>query len=158
MIKKQKLRWLNNGTAPFLSKEIQSHDVFDFMLDELKRADKVVISSFAITEAYIRRLIKNSKRIGHVTLFIDVTIGTRNPRLTAYASMNVNELYLLNNHSKTIYMHVAGKELLAIMSNNATNNHRYESGIVFSDPDIIAQFVKQYDTMKAESCDYDNHG
>jgi hypothetical protein len=158
MIKKQKLRWLNSGTAPFLSKEIQSHDVFDFMLNELKRADKVVISSFAITEAYIRRLIKNSKRIGHVTLFLDVTIGTRNPRLTAYASMNVNELYLLNNHSKTIYMYSQEKELLAVMSNNATNNHRFESGIVFSEPEIIKQFVQQYELMKAESCEYDQHG
>ena len=156
MTKKQKLRWLSNGTAPYLSKEIQSHDVFDFMLNEIKRADTVVISSFAITEAYIRRLIKNSDRIGHVTLFLDVTIGTRNPRLTGYASMNVNELYLLNNHSKTIYMSGSGKELLAVMSNNATNNHRYESGIVFSEPEIIAQFVQQYKTMKAESCDYDN--
>jgi len=152
---KQKLRWLSNGTAPYLSKEIQSHDVFDFMLNEIKRADTVVISSFAITEAYIRRLIKNSDRIGHVTLFLDVTIGTRNPRLTGYASMNVNDLYLLNNHSKTIYMKGSGKELLAVMSNNATNNHRYESGIVFSEPEIIAQFTHQYKTMKAECIDYD---
>jgi len=158
MSKNQKLRWLNNGTAPFLSKEIQSHDVFDFMLNELERADTVVVSSFAITEAYIRRLIKNSNRIGSITLFLDVTIGTRNPRLTAYASMNVSELYLLNNHSKTIYMSGSGKELLAVMSNNATNNHRYESGIVFSDQEIIRQFVHQYETMKAESCDYDNPG
>lgn len=158
MSKNQKLRWLNNGTAPFLSKEIQSHDVFDFMLNELKRADTVVISSFAITEAYVRRLIKNRNKITWITLFLDVTIGTRNPRLTAYASMNVNELYLLNNHSKTIYMSGSGKELLAVISNNATNNHRYESGIVFSDPEIIRQFVKQYDNMKAESCDYDNPG
>lgn len=152
---KQKLRWLSNGTAPFLSKEIQSHDVFDFMLNEIERADTVVISSFAITEAYIRRLIKNSYRIGHVSLFLDVTIGTRNPRLTGYAAMNVDELYLLNNHSKTIYMHGSEKELLAVMSNNATNNHRYESGIVFSDQEIIRQFVLQYNTMKAEGIDYD---
>lgn len=158
MAKKPKLRWLNNGTAPFLSKEIQSHDVFDFMLNELKRADTVVISSFAITEAYVRRLINNRRRIGSITLFLDVTIGTRNPRLTAYASMNVDELYLLNNHSKTIYMSGSGKSLLAVMSNNATNNHRYESGIVFSDLEIIVQFVEQYETMKAESYDYDNCG
>jgi hypothetical protein len=44
------------------------------------------------------------------------------------------------------------------MSNNATNNHRFESGIVFSEPEIIKQFVQQYELMKAESCEYDQHG
>ena len=149
-----KLTWVN-GLAPFLSKHIQSHDVFDFVLDECKRADRMVISSFAITEAYVRRIIRNRHRIDHLTLYLDFTIASRNPRMTMYAAKNVDELYLTNNHSKTIYISGNGKEYLAVMSNNATNNHRYESGLVCSSREVIDHFQEQFNQMKNDSVKWD---
>jgi hypothetical protein len=150
----KKLTWVN-GLAPFLSKQIQSHDVFDFLLDECGRADKMDISSFAITESYVRRIIRNRDRIGHLTLFLDFTIASRSPRMTMYAAKNVDELYLTNNHSKTIYITGQGREYLAVMSNNATNNHRYESGLVCSSPEVICHFLEQYRQMKNDSVKWD---
>jgi hypothetical protein len=34
------------------------------------------------------------------------------------------------------------------MSNNATNNHRYESGIILSDSVFIAEFLEQIKAME----------
>lgn len=150
----KKLTWVN-GLAPFLSKQVQSHDVFDFLLDECERADKMVISSFAITEAFVRRIIRNRHRIDHLTLYLDFTIASRNPRMTMYAAQNVDELYLTNNHSKTIYIAGNGKEYLAVMSNNATNNHRYESGLVCSYTDVIDHFQAQFSQMRKDSVKWD---
>ena len=111
----------------------------------------MVISSFAITEAYIRRIIRNRNRIGHITLFLDFTIATRNPRLTFFASSNVDELYLTNNHSKLIYVSGDNISRLALMSNNATNNHRFESGVILSNPNIVKYFADQITEMKNDS-------
>ena len=146
--------WVN-GLAPFLSKQIQSHDVFDFLLNECGGADKMIISSFAITEAYVRRIIRNRHRIGHLTLYLDFTIASRNPRMTMYTAKNVDELYLTNNHSKTIYISGNGKEYMAVMSNNATNNHRYESGLVCSSREVIDYFQEQLKQMKNDSVKWD---
>jgi hypothetical protein len=150
MASSTKLNWVN-GIAPFLSNQVQFQDVFDFMLDECGRADKMVISSFAITEALVRRIIRNRHRIDHLALFLDFTVASRSPRMTMYTSKNVDELYLTNNHSKTIYISGNGKEYLAVMSNNATNNHRYESGLVISFEKVISHFREQYTQMKNDS-------
>lgn len=95
--------------------------------------DRMVISSFAITEAYIRRIIRNRENIRHITLILDFTIASRNTQVSLFAARNVDELYLVNNHSKIIYVESGDRKMAAIMSNNATNNHRYESGIIIQD-------------------------
>lgn len=143
--------WSDPQTAFFLSKQVASHHVFDFIINEMKRAETMVISSFAITDQYVRRLIRNQDSISRITLFLDFTIASRNARVTQFAALNVAELFLTNNHSKTIYAKNAGTEMLAVMSNNATNNLRYESGIIFRDHDLIPQFLTQYETMKTDS-------
>ena len=148
---KNQISWANNNVAFFLSKNVASHHIFDFIIDEMKRADNMIISSFAITDQYVRRLIRNQERISRITLFLDFTIASRNARVTQFAALNVAELFLTNNHSKTIYEKNANTEMLAVMSNNATNNLRYESGIIFRDHDLIPQFLTQYETMQSDS-------
>ena len=143
--------WSDSQTAFFLSNQVASHHVFDFIINEMKSADIMIISSFAITDQYVRRLIRNSGRISRITLFLDFTIASRNPRVTQFAASNVTELFLTNNHSKTIYAKNADTEMLAVISNNATNNLRYESGIIFRNHNLIAGFKNQYETMKSDS-------
>ena len=146
------LSW-NNDIAVKLSQDVQSHDVFDFILDKCERADKMIIGSFAMNEAYVRRLIKNRQRISSVEVFLDLTVADRSPANTIYISENVDALYLTNNHSKFIYCR--GKvEMLAVMSNNATNNHRYEFQVIIRDRLAIADFLQQYEQMKSESLHY----
>ncbi len=137
-----------NGTGYYLSEQVQSHDVFDCLLEKCGRADTIIVSSFAITEAYVRRIIRHRQRIGEISLFLDFTIASRNPRITLYAARNVDRLYLANNHSKFIYASGSGVQYLAVMSNNATNNHRYEAGIILSDQVFITEFLTQIEVMK----------
>lgn len=146
------LSW-NNDIAVKLSQDVQSHDVFDYILDECERADKMIIGSFAMNEAYVRRIIRNRERISSIEVFLDLTVADRSPSNTIYVSENVDALYLTNNHSKFIYC--SGEcEMLAVMSNNATNNHRFEFQVFIQDPDVISNFLQQYELMKAESLRY----
>ena len=148
------LSW-NNDIAVRLSQDVQSHDVFDYILDACERADKMIIGSFAMNEAYVRRIIRNRERISSIEVFLDLTVADRSPSNTIYVSENVDVLYLVNNHSKFIYCR-GEKEMLAVMSNNATNNHRFEFQVVIRDVEIIADFLRQYELMKAESLYYDS--
>lgn len=146
----------SNGFALFLNQQVQSHHVFDTLLNKVKRADKMIISSFAVTEAYVRRIIKNRYRINQLTMFLDFTIASRNMGITCFAGSNVDELYLVNNHSKTIWVQSDdGAQYLAVMSNNATNNHRFECGFICSDPEIINLYLSQLEQMKLESVLFD---
>lgn len=146
------LSW-NNDIAVKLSQDVQSHNVFDYILDECERADKLIIGSFAMNEAYVRRIIRNRERISSIEVFLDFTVADRSPSNTIYVSENVDALYLTNNHSKFIYCR--GKfEMLALMSNNATNNHRFEFQVIIRDKFVIDDFLQQYETMKAESFRY----
>ena len=146
------LSW-NNDIAVKLSQDVQSHDIFDFILDECERADKMIIGSFAMNEAYVRRIIRNRSRISSIEVFLDLTVADRSPSNTIYVSENVDALYLTNNHSKFIYCR-GEKEMLAVMSNNATNNHRYEFQVIIRHRETIADFLQQYETMKNQSLRY----
>jgi hypothetical protein len=150
-MKPNQIIWSDPQTAFFLSNQVASHHVFDFIINEMKSADSMIISSFAITDQYVRRLIRNSGRISRITLFLDFTIASRNARVTQFAASNVAELFLTNNHSKTIYAKNNDTEMLAVISNNATNNLRYESGIIFRNHPIIPQFLQQFETMQTDS-------
>lgn len=138
----------HEGFAMYLNQQVQSHQVFDFMLDKMGGADSMTISSFAITEAYIRRIIRNRHRIKQVDLILDFTIASRNTTIMLYAAKNVDRVYLVNNHSKIIYLRKDEKEAVAIMSNNATNNHRYEAGVITSHPGIVESFRIEIEKLK----------
>lgn len=145
---KNQISWANNQVGFYLSPVVQSHHVFDLMLHEIERADETIMSSFAITESYVRRIIRNRKHLGKVILFLDFTVASRNPVNTNFAALNVDELLLTKNHSKTIYMRSKSAEMLAIMSNNATNNQRFESGVIFKDHPAIRLYLDQVQIMK----------
>ena len=143
-----------NGIGFYCSQDIQSHDVFDHLLEKMGGADYMLISSFAITEAYIRRIIRNRDIIKNIELILDFTIATRNPRIVMYADHNVDGVFLANNHSKVIYVEKGGKSMVAVMSNNATNNYRFESGIIITDDLVARKFVEQINEMKGRSIRY----
>jgi hypothetical protein len=145
---KNQIFWADDQVAFFLSEKIQSHHVFDLMLDTLERADETIVSSFAITENYVRRIIRSRDRLKHIILFLDFTVASRNPANTEFASRNVDRVLLTANHSKTIYMRKGRDQMLAIMSNNATSNQRYESGCIFKNHPVIAIYLQQIAIMK----------
>lgn len=144
------LNWIDAHTAVYLTNNIQAHHIFDYMLEELTGDLKIIVSSFAITEPWVRRLIRNRDRIIHITLFLDFTVASRKPKNTDYTSMNVDELWLTNNHSKTIFMDNGSDRILSMMSNNATNNRRYESGVLFKNHKAIELYLQFVEQMKTD--------
>ena len=143
---------VREDTLVYVSNRINSHDIFDYLIDKCEGADRLFVSSFAISETYIRRFIKNRYRINHRTLLLDFTVGTRQSRNTYFASKNVDELYLTNNHSKIILIE---NKAVAIMSNNATDNSRFESGLVSFNTELISEYSNLVELMKNSSKLYD---
>lgn len=144
------IHWVDAKTAVYLTNNIQAHHIFDFMLEELTGNLKIIVSSFAITEPWVRRLIRSRDRVLHITLFLDFTVASRKPKNTDYTSRNVDELWLTNNHSKTIFMENGADKILSLMSNNATNNRRYESGVLFKNHPAIELYQQKIEEMKLD--------
>lgn len=144
------IHWISEQVGIYLSNNIQAHHIFDYMYNELSADAKLILSSFAITEPWVRRLIRSRDRISHITLFLDFTVASRKPRNTDYVARNVDQLYLTNNHSKTIFMDDGRTRILSLMSNNATNNKRYESGVLFKNNPCIDLYLQDIEKMKLE--------
>lgn len=144
------IEWIDKNIGLYLSQDIQAHHIFDYMLQELTGDLKIIVSSFAITEPWVRRLIRSRDRVNHIALFLDYTVASRKPRNTDYAARNVDELFLTNNHSKTICMDNGSDMILAMMSNNATNNRRFESGVLFRNHKAIELYLNYIELMKLE--------
>jgi len=140
LLPQNQIYWSNDQTAFYLSQVVQSHHVFDLMLNTIERADELIVSSFAITETFIRRLVYARNRIKQITLILDFTIASRNPAMICFAAEHADRLLLTNNHSKTIYLRDSRLEMLAVMSNNATNNQRFESGIILKNHPVIGLY------------------
>jgi len=96
-------------------------------------------------------MIRHRQLLGDITLFLDFTVASRNPSNTTFAALNVDRVLLTNNHSKTMYMRSGTNEMLAVMSNNATNNQRYESGTIFKNHPAIKIYKTQLEAMKQHS-------
>ncbi len=124
-----KIAWLDDEFAPFLDK-VQSHHVFDFCLANIEYADETIISSFAINEAFVRRLVRNRNQLGKLSIIWDSTMATRNPKILLFLANNVDAIYLVANHSKMISMKRSDKHIVSVSSINTTGNYRYEGGLI----------------------------
>ncbi len=151
-----KIEWLCDGFAPFLDK-VQSHHVFDFCLNYVERADETIISSFAINEGFVRRLIKNRVRLGNLTVIWDSNMAVQNIGKLLFAAKNTDALLLANNHSKVIYMANSQKQCVAVSSVNTTGNYRYEGGLVTSDAALVGFYKHKLDNIKATSKPWTNY-
>lgn len=145
-----KISWLKDGFAPFLDK-VQSHHVFNFCLDYVERADECIISSFAINEGFVRRLIKNRDRLGNLTVIWDSNMAIQNIGKLLFAAKNTDSLYLANNHSKVLYMANAEKQCVAVSSVNTTGNYRYEGGFITTDSDLVNFYKSKIDNLILDS-------
>ncbi len=151
-----KIDWLNDGFAPFLDK-VQSHHVFDFCLNYVGRADETIISSFAINEGFVRRLIKNRVRLGNLTVIWDSNMAVQNIGKLLFAAKNTDALLLANNHSKVIYMANSNKQCVAVSSVNTTGNYRYEGGFITTDADLVKFYKLKLENIIDESNPWTNY-
>lgn len=139
---KEKIQWLTDDFAPFLD-TVQSHHVFDFCLRDVDYANETIISSFAINEAFVRRLVKNRKRLGRLIIIWDTTMATRNISTLLFLNKQADAIYLTPNHSKIISMQCDSKNVVAVSSVNTTGNYRVEGGLVTSESSLVHFYHSQ---------------
>lgn len=137
-----KISWIDDDFAPFLSK-VQSHHVFDFCLEHIACAEETIISSFAINEAFVKRLIKHRKRLGKISVIWDSTLATRNIKTLLLLDKHVNTINLIGNHSKMISMRSDHQHVVAVSSVNTTGNYRYEGGLITSQATLTNYYHTQ---------------
>jgi membrane-bound acyltransferase YfiQ involved in biofilm formation len=74
------------------------------LLCNVDRADKLTICSFAVAEAFARKLLKQQAKIAHLTLLLDFTIAKRHRNNLLFLSNIANEIYLCNTHAKLVLL------------------------------------------------------
>lgn len=118
------------------------------MLDRAGRADELTVCSFAMSEGFARRLVRERRRIGKLIVILDFTIATRKRAQMLFFTTVADELYLCNTHAKLIFVESECYTGVCALSANATMNYRYECGIVSDELTVIEQARQNLETMK----------
>jgi hypothetical protein len=146
MASSKKIIELDSETAVYLEKGIESHDVLTYLMSRIGNADKLFISSFAVSDYFCRRLLDYRDRIKEITVLLDFTISSRKKANTIFLSSIADHVYLTKNHSKIISI-TGNQQAIAIMSNNCTENHRLESGFISFNNQIVNTYQKKIITQ-----------
>ena len=121
------------------------------MLTKAGRADELTICSFAMAEAFARRLLQVRSKIGRLVIVLDFTIAQRHRRTLLFLHEVADEIYLCNTHAKMILVESADYTAAALMSANATMNYRYECGYITTQIYDIIDIKRQLEEMKANA-------
>lgn len=132
---------LDSQTAVYFSRNVESHDVLTYIMSRIGKADKLFISSFAVSDNFNRKIANIRKDVGELIVLLDFTIATRKKANTIFIANMSDQLFLTRNHSKVIAS-LGSQKAIAIISNNATENHRVESGFISFNPDFVNAYEK----------------
>ena len=141
------IKILPSSTIPYFSKgNIQLHHILLDVLKQVGEAD-VFISSFTISEEFIRKLYKLKQQgiIKSLTLLIDLRSSKKTLHLSYFLSKVADEVYLANNHSKIILVKNKDHKVSIVTSQNQTRGNRYEAGMVCTDESVYDFYQKNID-------------
>lgn len=88
----------------------------------------VVIASYAVTEEWLRRLVKlkEEKKIQKITIILDRIVILRHRSKLLMLQKICDVIALSDSHAKLFYVETENHKAAAITSANATNNYRNE--------------------------------
>jgi hypothetical protein len=129
-------------------KKTDAWSILNTLLAKVERADKLIICSFAIAEAFARKLLRERNKIEHLTLILDFTIAKRHRSNLLFLEQVADEIYLCNTHAKLVLLESKDLSGVAVMSANATMNLRYECGFISTDKNHINAIKNDLETMK----------
>lgn len=118
-------------------KKTDAWSIVNTLLGKVDRADKLIICSFAIAEAFARKLLRERSKIAHLTLILDFTIAKRHRSNLLFLEQVADQIYLCNTHAKLVLLESKDLSGVAVMSANATMNLRYECGFISTDKNHI---------------------
>lgn len=119
------------------------HDLLEYLLS-ITGKSVVLISSYSIGEASVREFLrlKESGQITTLKCMLDFSVKSQKSGLLFFASNVADEIRLAANHSKLILIMGVDIQFTVITSANFTDNPRYETGVINSNP----QLYKFYET------------
>ncbi|MDR1984088.1 MAG: hypothetical protein LBQ28_04625 [Prevotellaceae bacterium] len=122
--------------------------IVNTLISKVERADKLTICSFAVAEAFARKLLRERSKIKHLTLMLDFTIAKRHRSNLLFLEQVADEIYLCNTHAKLVLLESPDVSGVAVMSANATMNLRYECGFISYEKNLIDTVINDLNNMK----------
>ena len=120
-----------------LSDRIQLADVLRWILEQTGCAD-VAITSFSISEEFLRRLVylKREGLVKSLNIVLDHKATNKTMMLWPMIRQVVEKCYLAENHSKILLVGGKSMKVTVITSQNLTRGNRYESIYITTDSGI----------------------
>lgn len=122
-----------------------SFGILEGMLEHLPDGADVFVCSYAVTDAWLRRLqaLRVSGRIRRVGFLLDFDVMSRHRGMLAQLHSVSDEVYLAQTHAKMIIARSRDRCIAAVMSANATQNYRTEVYYVTDRPIETASLGQQ---------------
>lgn len=140
-----------------LSDRIQLADVLKWILAQTGKAD-VTITSFSISEEFLRRLVylKHDGLVKSLNIVLDHKATNKTMMLWQMIRQVVEKCYLAENHSKILL--VGGKEMkvAVITSQNLTRGNRYESIYITTDGSLYDYMSSRVAELITKSIPFDD--
>ena len=135
------------ATAPtqvWFDNRLQLHHVLEHCLVDIGGAADVVITTFSISEEFIRKMFVLKKRnlIRKATLVADRKAMRKLLNLLHFVNNTFDEVYLCDTHAKVLLLTTATHQVSITTSQNQTRGNRYEAGIISTDPSIYAYYTE----------------
>lgn len=139
-----------NDRRLFLRKT-SAWDVVGMLLDNAKRAEALTLCSFAMAEAFARKLLRERNKIDRLVVLLDFTIARRHRGNLLFLQRVADEIYLCHTHAKMILIESKNYTAAALISANATMNYRYECGYITTNIEDIKILKNDLNAMKNDA-------
>jgi hypothetical protein len=139
-----------NNRHIFLRKT-SAWDVVGTLLENAKRAEELTLCSFAMAEAFARKLLRERNKIDRLVVLLDFTIAQRHRSNLLFLQRVADEIYLCHTHAKMILVESKNYTAAALMSANATMNYRYECGYITTSQEDVILLKNDLNAMKNDA-------
>lgn len=140
-----------NQSQAYLTNTLQVADVLEWILSQFGEGCKVYLTTFSISEEFLRRLffIEKEYKPLEFRLVLDLKATNKTLKLWPFIAQVIDKVYLADNHSKVllVYNPYDSRYVSVVMSQNLTRGNRYESAIVTTDCDVFSTLRVQLDDL-----------
>jgi hypothetical protein len=126
-------------------------DIVGALLNTAERAEALTLCSFAMAEAFARKLLRKRDKIDRLVFLLDFTIARRHRSHLLFLQNVADEIYLCHTHAKMILLESKNYTAAALMSANATMNYRYECGYITTNVEDIEILKSDLNEMKSNA-------
>lgn len=138
-------------TQTYLTNTLQVADVLEWILRQFGEGCKVYLTTFSISEEFLRRLffIEKEFKPCQFNLVLDLKATNKTLKLWPFIAQVIDKVYLADNHSKVLLVINPddGRRVSVVMSQNLTRGNRYESALLTTSWDVFATLRIQLEDL-----------